>query len=71
MIKLTNWETKCHCNEYDSELGNFVWCFFHKGPHPLDDRKGIFSARKILSKKCSFARPKALKDPSGHTGLME
>jgi hypothetical protein len=35
MDKLSNWETRCHCNEYDFILGNISWCYFHKGPHPL------------------------------------
>lgn len=41
MIKLTDWELKCHCDEYDKTLGNYIWCFYHKGPHPLDIRKNI------------------------------
>lgn len=47
-MQLTTWEIQCHCGEYDSTLGNNVWCFYHKGPHPLDSRKGINEVWKKL-----------------------
>lgn len=31
----------CECGKYDQTIGNYLWCFYHKGPHPLIGLKKI------------------------------
>lgn len=45
------WETKCWCGKSDEVIGQPVWCYWHKGPHPLiADDKEIRRWEKLHSK---------------------
>lgn len=49
------WESRCWCGVYDEALGQTVWCYLHKGPHPLiRTEKEVRRWEKMVSKLSQF-----------------